>query len=422
MPKELRQHSHSDPIYYNLTLNKGFSANDNSGFNTPSFFSEINSRSILNNSGDWFISLMRCTIPTSVIPRYIFPIQIGEAQTNENLSYNTFTFKYSTAPNVYMTIPLANCQLTVPYETELLNPYPNTGNPTYFPTVPEFSVPKPPSANGGNQDLTGQYYFVYNVMTLVSMFNNTLSTLWTTFKAYVNANGGVIDPTVTAPYYTYDNVSMLWSFHAESTTFGQDHYPRVELYCDNLTTYNTFCPTKLSCQDFVPNKNTPIYAIIRVENLYNNTSNVTVGAATQIWYTMTAEQSAVVSYSGFQKIIFEISGDILLVNNETDAIPLNFQGSTTAGDFSKPSISMLVDIEVDRDQWAVNNNFIQFQASAIEQVRLISLAQKSTIQNFGLNIYWLDSYGNRRPLEIPSIGNPLTIKLAFFNKDFRNVD
>jgi hypothetical protein len=52
----------------------------------------------------------------------------------------------------------------------------------------------------------------------------------------------------------------------------------------------------------------------------------------------------------------------------------------------------------------------------MEQVRLISLTNKSFAQNFNLNIYWVDNFGNKKLLEIPSDGNPLTVKLAFFKK------
>jgi len=49
-------------------------------------------------------------------------------------------------------------------------------------------------------------------------------------------------------------------------------------------------------------------------------------------------------------------------------------------------------------------------------VRLISLANNEALKNFNLNIFWLNNYGLRVPVEIPSIGISLSIKLAFFKK------
>lgn len=408
----------NDPIYYNLTLNRGFTASDNSGFNTPANFTEINTTPLFNDAGEWFISLMRCTIPSGIIPRYIFPIQIGDTQTDINLGYNTFTFRYATAPNVYLDPPnLSDYQQTVSFVSELLNPYPNTGAPNFYPTQPLLSIPKPPSANDGQQDVSGSYYFIYLVQSIVKMFNLTLYSLYAKYRTAMALIGKDI-PENTHPYFNYDPVTQLWTFNAESVTFGQDNYPRVEVYVDNLTLANTYVPSMYNVQANLPPSNPKDQVLLSCYDLHNNSSSQVINGTTYTYFTMTADKSAIVGYSAFQKILFEINGDIALKNNEFDSIPLNFQ-SNTSSSYQKPLVPMLVDIEVDRSQFALNNSFIQFQSSSIEQVRLISLAHKATVQNFNLNIFWLDNYGNRRPLEIPSIGNPLTVKLAFFRKLFR---
>ena len=188
------------------------------------------------NSGNWFIALMRCTIPTDIIPRYIFPIQDGINQTDINLSYNIFTFRYATAPNTYLDPATINdYQATAQFQSEILNPYPNSGAPNYLPSNNLYSYPKPPSANEGFQDVKGTYYFVYYVETLQKIFNDTLATLWQTYITAMNSlTPPVVLPPNIQPYFTYDNSSQLWSFNAESQYFSQSSYPRVELYIDPL--------------------------------------------------------------------------------------------------------------------------------------------------------------------------------------------
>jgi len=395
-----------DAIYYNLTLNKGFTATDDTGFNTPGSFSEYNDKPFLRDSGDWWISLMRCSIPTSFIPRYIFPIQLGALQNNINYSYNFVTFRYATAPGVYLDpfasrqTPWQYFQSNVTFQTELFNVQP-------VGKYPQISYPLPPSENNGQQDISGLYYYIYNIMSLVKMFNDTLATLWSVYITQMQSQFSVTLPAGIQPFYTYDDVSMLWSFNADSILFGQDHYPRVEVYIDNLAVYNTFCPASYNCKPSFIND----IQLLRVVNLQNNSFT----SSARTFYKMSAEQSANVSYSGFQKIIIEVTGDIIVKHPETDAVPLYFQESTTSYT-QKPLVSMLVDLEVDRDQWAVNSQYIQFQASSKEQVRLISLANNEALKNFNLNIFWLNNYGLRVPVEIPSIGISLSIKLAFFKK------
>jgi hypothetical protein len=420
---------HDDIIYYNLTLNKGFDARDNTGFNTPAYFSEVNQLPFLYDSGNWYISLMRCTLPTANIPKYIFPIQVGINQTDINKAYNTFTFRYATAQGVYLDPPnLSDFQLTATFVSELLNPYPNTGAPFYSPTNSYFSIPKPPSANNGQQDVDGSYYFIYELNTLTTLYNTTLANLWATYIVAM-ANLGINLPAGIQPFYTFDVQSQLYTLNAEQSFFNQQDnrgntiYPRVEVFVDGVTNFNCAVPTVHNAQPLEKWNNIPIVANDneRLTVINNNNTNIETFTIDNVDYTflkMVANQSCIALLSSFQKILFEISGDISLKHNETDAVPLDFQQSTTS-DYQKPQIAMLVDIEVDRINFATNPNFIQFQASSIEQVRLISLAHKATIQNFNLGIFWLDNYGNRRPLEIPSIGLPLTVKLAFFNKDLR---
>lgn len=398
-----------DPIYYNLTLNKGFTAMDNTGFNTPANFNEINSQPILFEAGDWFISLMRCSIPTGIIPRYIYPIQTGPLQSNINLTYNTFTFRYATAPGVYVdTVLLSNEQQTALFQSELLRPKPVN-------TDPYFAFPLPPSQNGGVQDVSGAYYFIYFVESVLKMLNDTLASLWATYIAAIFADHAIVLPAGYQPFFTYDSSSQLFSFNAPVSIFDLDVYPHVEVFSDDLTAENTIVPFDFNVTPISPWDITRL----RVVNLRNNIVSYNVGMTPTNYYKMESDQSGVVAWASFQKIIFEVTGDIALKHNETDAIPLNFQGSTTAQS-QKPLLSMLTDIEVDSDAFAKNSSFIQYQQSSIEEVRLIRLSNRNSIQNFKMSIYWIDNYGTRRLLSIPSIGNPLTIKLAFFNKDFKD--
>lgn len=434
-----------DPIYYNLSLNRGLGPSV-----VTASFTEINNSPILFNSGDWYLSLMRTSIPSGNIPRYLFPIKTGSTQGNINLAYNFFAFRYVTGVDVngnYTFTDLPNINdytLNVSFVSELINPYPKGTNKSFALPYPPNEYPLESLAPKGQQDLSGQYYWIYNIESIVNMFNTTLRILWVTYiTAWNSAFPSNQFPTHIQPYYTYDNVSGLWSFNAESIRFNQTQatstfVPFIGVFCDSLTASNTMCPNRFNPKAITDaNGNTPTY-LLQVNYYYENTKQFTINSSISTYPPLpepqppilpvvftfiqnTADQSSISTLAAFQKIIFEISGDILIKNNEIESASSNFQ-LTNISQIStqKPTIAMLVDIEIDKEQWAKNSSFIQFQASSIEQIRLISLSERSVIQNFVLNIYWLDTYGNRYPLELPSVGNPLTIKLAFFNKQFKH--
>lgn len=412
-----------DPIYYNLSLNRGLDQGP-----TTASFTEINNSPILFDSGEWYLSLMRTCIPSGNIPRYIFPIETGPTQSNINLGHNVFSFRYvtgiNTATNAYTFQDLPNINdysLNVNFVSEIINPSPVGTNSDYSLPYPPSQYPLGPQPKG-QQDLSGAYYYIYSIQSLVSMFNNTLATLWVTYITAWNITYPQNPlPANIAPYFNYDEATQLWSFNAEITHFiqtqGTSFTPFVAVFCDNLTLSNTQVPSRFIYETAPDANNNYIQNLLQVNYYYNNTFSYTTNGTTYTFLENTACQSSTSSLASFQKIVFEIGGDILVRHNEIDAIGTKFQSTNLISATSqKPTLAMLVDIEIDKEQWAKNSSFIQFQASSIEQVRLIGLSNRASVQNFTLNIFWIDTYGNRHPLQLTSVGNPLTLKLAFFNK------
>ena len=418
----------NDPQYYNLTLNKSFTYNDNTGSNAVAEFEELNSKPILFNSGDWFIGLMRCSIPTCLIPKYIYPVQLN--QPNINATYNYITFKYAISQTVnpdgstitnYLNV--SNNQVNVLFESELYNPISITNNNF-------IALPTPPIVS---QDIRGSYYYIWDTQTIVKMFNDAINSIYSDFITNLNTASGKNFPADAIPFFTFDNNTQFWSFNAPSyyvdagdvvvNMYNQSNnqFPRIEVFVDDVSINFTQLPNSINAPSLnLPTPDVKTAIILSIYNTYTNSFSYTSSLnKTYQYYKMTAWQSGNNNLSSIQKLIFEMTGDISLKNNEYDAPATRFQSQTNVSSLQKPYLSMLVDIEINRDSWSFNNNFIQFQASSIEQIRLLSLAQKSYIQNFKLQVSWIDNYGNKRPLEVPVNGAPLTVKLAFFNKHFK---
>ena len=116
------------------------------------------------------------------------------------------------------------------------------------------------------------------------------------------------------------------------------------------------------------------------------------------------------------KIIISV-GYGISTKTEYDSIPNTNQSSTNSQRVNKPVLPILTDFEVDKDAYAINGNWIQYQTSNITQQRLVAI-NVDQIKNFQLTCYWLDNFGVRHILELDK-GLPLTIKLCFYDKNMR---
>jgi len=393
------QLSNKDIVYYNLSINAGLGS---FAYNVPTYrrqdatFNEINQSEVLKGSSEFFISIMRATIPTLTIPRLLAPVIIG--QTNINLMYNVFTLAYRDNTGAIIYAESLNCI----FQSEILNPTPVSTGVFAYPKKPEIE-----------QDLTGYYYYVYYVDTILKIFNTCLKNLYASFVSNIaNAPYSISLPPDIEPFITYDNNSQLFSLNAESINFNQNTNPHIEIYADHLTEnmLNLICKSTAQ-REYIAN---PAVAaameiLLVVDNEYYNTKSYNANN----YLVMTPDQSSLSTWGAFEKIVFEISSGIS-VQSEIDSIPVDYQQSTSQS-FQKPNLTMLCDFEVDKESWSKNSQFIQFTAASMSQVRLISIESNNPVQNFVLSIYWVDNFGTRRLLNLPSL-NPLTVKLAFFKK------
>jgi hypothetical protein len=383
--------SHLPPIYYNLSQINGYKANQTTRRQIPAIIEEFNNQLILENQKDYYVSVVRASIPTSSIPRLIVPIETGITQTDKNKTLYKVRIKLCTGVN--------------PNGTLIFNEAFTTSNNVTFVSQLPFEGDKtpPPSQNNGSQFLDNDYYYVYDVEALLKMFNDTLNTTFTQFCA----QGGLPQPynAAYAPHILWNSNNRHFELKtvadvAGLTYFDDSIFPNLVFQCDLLSSDLFQLSGSATSDAFINN-----YSF----NKYNNETIV----GNVKYYTMTATQSSLNNWGSFSKVIFSISYGISTIQ-EYDSVPTPDQGSTNSYNLNKPSVPMLTDIEVDKDAFSINNNFIQYQTSSITQSRLISMTG-SMLQSFQLSVYWLDVFGVRHSLSLPE-GLPLTIKLGFYPK------
>ena len=394
----------NDIVYYNMSLNAPF--NQLNTFvpdltTSICVFDETNQNDIIENSSNWSVAVMRTTLPTISVPRLIMPVVIGQPDINK--CYNVFSMAYYDISNNLKSVKSQN----VNFVSELLNPTPITTG--------MFSYPYAPITQ---QDTTSEYYYIYYVESIIKMFNDTLYNVYQLLVIDLLTQGIVLDPLLF-PFLTYDNKSQLFSINCPSNTgvnnYRTDLNPSINIYIDDYTLTLLGLPSKY--QGIATRPSIGCVWNLTINNLFNNIvsyENKDTSSNIIKYYKMEGDQTNIINWGSLQSIVFQINQGINMKNQESDSVPVKFQQGTSQN-LDKPVIPMLCDFEVDKSQFSISNQFIQFQASAIEQVRLIPLGSSLNIKNISITAYWRDNFGNRRPLYLTA-SVPATLKLAFFRK------
>jgi len=401
--------NNKSPLYFNIQQLIGY----NQSTTTPADINKqtstleiFNQAPFLRKASDYFIGVQRALIPVAGIPRLIVPLAKfnidGSINTNPNKLLYVISLAYrNIAGNIIFSL---------------------SDNVIYQPEVRGGVIP---TVINGTQDFTTnrQYYFVYDVQTLLGSVNQTLIDMWGKFKVGCNALG--VDTTLwdNVPYYSFDNTTNKFTFNADEryclqdpiTTYQPDGTPiktqraRVESYTDGLL------------QDLLQIAGTYFAEDVRAGNpnlIILNTVSKLDGAYTlnNDILTMTAWKSSLNMWYALTKIVFTINYGIPTkleyLNQLTSDGSLN-PDTVSAG--IRPLRPILTDIQVDIDHFAYNNNFITYQTSSISQVRLIDITTDQDLKDFQIGVSWISNYNISYDLIIPT-GQPLDLKLAFYPK------
>lgn len=382
-----------DPIYVNVCSITGINSNASQNLqNQPSMIIFKNEDSIANNPDQYYLSLNRALINTSLCPMYIFPIKNGIGQTDINLSPFTITFEYYTNANTL----LYSYTRSIYYQSQVLD-----------------NVPLPPSQNSGLQDFINAplYYYIYDVSWMLKIVNDNIDYIYTYFVSQLSSLHGVsIDPT-TKPFYTFDYSTRLFSLNFVKNYFDQNNYPQILMYQDNTSGDLFGCPNNFYTRENLTNYLMVCYDLYNNNIIYPNISN-------DDYLKMTGENSPLNIWCPVKRILFTVS-DIpikkLEIESSFNNIPFEAQQNNTNNSISRPNLNIFFDLSVDQDAYGINKNVVQYAVSSIAESRLIALGSGQDIRNFVINIYWIDTFGNYRPLQAVANTQNL-IKLAFYKK------
>ena len=400
------------PLYFNLSkvLNYEQQTNDSADINkSPSIIEIFNNAPFLNNANDYYVGVMRALIPISGIPRLIVPVLLGSVNggainTDPDLLLYKISLSYRNANGIIITAP---CVSNV-----------------YF--ISEIRGIKP-KMDGIKQDfITNKYYyFVYDVNTILLSLNQTILRIWNKFVSNCSDVGVDISGCVP-PYYTFNPSNDRFTFNSDVRFFNQDDnivydpilqewkpqpIARCEFYTDGLL------------QDLFQNPSTYYLESAR-QGFQNNIflNNVSARGGNPVngnIISMNAWKSSINMWNAFSKVLFTVNYGIptkLEYENQQQNSGENRAVSLADDNFNiRPLKSTLTDFQVDVNDFALNDNYIQFSASSIAQIRLIDITTNQDLKDFSLTVSWVSNWGITYDLIIPT-AHSLDIKLAFFPK------
>jgi hypothetical protein len=166
----------SDNVYFNLSIKN----EDASNYNPISCKVLQNMGQVLNKQSDYTVGLEFFSL-RSRLPLAVMPIAEGN-QANKDLTPYKITFVYG--GNYYTKEVIWVPQITAGY-------------------LASISQPRPPSLNNGQQDLSGDYYYLYSIQYLLELINVAMAGAYALFNA---AHAGV---HANAPKFHYDPASQL---------------------------------------------------------------------------------------------------------------------------------------------------------------------------------------------------------------------
>ena len=377
-----------NPLYYNLSIVNAYGSQNTI---QPAVIEQLNNTEIITDGTEMFMTVARFSLPSQDIPRLIVPILQGQPNFNETL-YN-IKFQLQTSAGVY------NPAFTVSQNVSFITQYPSSPpvwNPPYI------------------QDTTDSYWWIYDIEQLILMVNNALAQGFSTFCAQAGLPHAY-NPAFF-PYITFNSSNNIFSIILPANSGGFNYFDQQGGFPNLALQFNPLLLNILGLTTI----NYVVSPVFYNISCFNKFDNVITSAGTT-YYKMTASCSSLNNWSALQKIVIKVNYGISS-KSEYDSIPVNPNNTSLTNPnasplLNTPNIPYLLDFEVDKDSYSINNNFIQYQTSSIAQQRLVGITT-DRIKSFQLAVYWVDNFNTTHKFTIEQ-GLPLTIKLAFYDKNLR---
>lgn len=401
-------------VYFNVEINNPLMSGTNSTQVVYAQHAETTTQSIIDYPEDYYLSIVRFSVPGGNIPLTV--MQVINGQNNPNLTPYIVCLSYDG------------------------NDYPV--NMLYIPTG-NYPIPIAPNPV---QDYQNPYYNIFSYDHVISMINTALMT---SFQQMKTANPGVASDY--PPFLTFDPITKLISLNVESSyvspPFGGAG-PTVEIYFNTVlvTTYLSGFEMFFNGGDAINSKNYRAVIRYRFNNGYpaydadptNNANasntfytpgtvanNITPGApivspTNQYFYpptnpprflSVTQNYQSLQTWSSFKSIVFKSAS--LPVNSEFVPQGIALGNQTKFGSGAVNFQPILTDFQLSIQSADEVRQQIEFYPQG--PYRLVDMLNNNPLNKFDVQVYWTDIFDNLRPITIPLNGSA-SIKFLFVRK------
>jgi len=389
-----RIESNPDKVYYDLTI-----ANVNNGDVNPAnspvlIFNEQRQNAIINNTGDYYLSIVRFQVDTTSLP-ILVPIIQDYGQQLPGIPTNSKTI-YSVTILDNTTIPATPHQVYIDWLPQIQNV-----------DVPE---PSPPSASSPLQ-AESEWYFCYNFEWFVNLVNTALN------QALTDAG---IPPTPPIPPATLYNIALLgWnttsnsaSLYLDQANFGGAN-PNYSLYFNQalFTLFSSFPATYYGSVGVTDGLNYNIN-VPNTQGL-NSIYLPIIAPPTQTpCIQINQEWDTTSLWTPISSIVFTSATFPIIPNRLsppqafTNGVLVNLNPNSNNSNFAQ------VITDIITGDLCYKPTLI-YEPTA--EYRLIDMVGNTPLTNINIQVFWKSKLGNFVPFRIAT-GNSCTMKLLFTKK------
>ena len=377
-----------DMVYYDIVSTNFQSTTSEEPFLR---FNETRTNPVINNTGDYYLSIVRFSLDTYNLPNFICEIQPN--QPNPNLSIYSLTLEYDNGAGVVTP----STQQYVIWSPQ------NKNEP--IPIAPNLT-------STGFQENT-KYYYCYVFQYFLELINIQFGVA---LQSLIANTGGAISPILGAkqPVLTWDTTSSKAILQAETTYYNQTNPAKIKIYFNPplFALFNSFPTFNFGTKNITLGRN---YQMIIADFTGVNTillpTNPVPPAVSTVWTQMFQEFSTIDTWSPVASIVFT-SNTIPIISNQLSA-PLVFNnGQTSSGQGNNANFAQII-TDMTTNQQVFKPNVLY---NPTAEYRRIDMTGNTPLTNIDINVYWRDKLGSLIPFTLAS-GATASVKFLFEKKD-----
>lgn len=363
-----------DRIYYNFII--GEKVDRQPLFDAK--FQQNLDEVFITNPSEYYISVVRFSIPCQNIPIFVPEIQ-SYPNTNLNNTVYSLSLEYNGFTSGETFIQFIS------------------GNPN--------SYVSPISTNSPNADTSSIYYWVYNFQAFIDMVNAAFQTA---FMA-LNVSSGGLPLGAVAPYFEFDPSTQLISLVAQRLFYDQTLLNPINIFM-NYKLFVYFDGIEINylgtgANMYLPNGKDVQLIVKDLKNNWYNPSFV-APATPPLYYKMTQNFPNLVTWNVFKSL--QITSNMIPIREEYAPSLKDISGGSNT-----ESQVFLKDFEPVLNNGGDSRGILYFVLDGPYQ--LINLVSTTPLTKLDITMYWVDRFGRKFLLQCP-YNQVISVKVVFIKK------